>query len=163
MSPFNVSPRFWNVWGVLLLILLVVPVMALLLRRWLWVRKSPLVGETLIKQTVTKPSFPGIDPADYATAVEQQTALDRLSQLPQFRRLNNGTLIDWGSGACIEACDCPLPPLPHLMISWSPRRAQGIVSKSGLAHYVAYQERVAAVLLARPQFLNESDETGEAH
>lgn len=163
MSPFNVSPHFWNVWGVLLLILLVVPVMVLLLRRGLSARKSPLADETLIKPPVTKPLFPGIDPADYATAVEQQTALDRLSQLPQFRRQSDGTLIEWGSGVRIEACDCPLPPVPHLMISWSPRRAQGIVSKSGLAHYLAYQERVAAVLLARPQFLNESDESGEAH
>lgn len=162
MSPFNVSPHFWNVWGVLLLILLVVPVMVLLLRRWLWARKSPLVGETLIKPVVTNAMFPGIDPADYATAVEQQTALDRLSQLPQLRRLSDGTLIDWGSGARIEACDCPLP-VPHLMISWGPRRAQGIVSKSGLAHYIAYQERVAAVLLARPPILSASDETGEAH
>lgn len=163
MSPINVSPHFWNVWGVLLLILLVVLVMGLLLRRWLSARKSPVVGETLIKQTVTKPSVPGIDPADYATAVEQQTALDRLSQLPQFRRQSDGTLIEWGSGVRIEACDCPLPPVPHLMISWSPRRAQGIVSKSGLAHYVAYQECVAAVLLARPPILSASDETGEAH
>lgn len=163
MSPFNVSTHFWNVWGVLLLILLVVLVMGLLLRRWLRARKSPVVGETPIKQTVTKPSFPGIDPVDYATAVEQQTALDRLSQLPQFRRQSDGTLIEWGSGVRIEACDCPLPPVPHLMISWSPRRAQGIVSKRGLAHYVAYQERVAAVLLARAPILSASDETGEAH
>lgn len=162
MSPFNVSPYFWNVWGVLLLILLVVPVMVLLLRRQPWARKSPVVGEIVIKPVVTNAMFPGIDPADYAAPVEQQAALDRLSQLPQFRRLSDGTLIDWGSGARIEPCDCSLP-VPHLMISWNPRRAQGIVSKSGLEHYVVFQERVAAVLLACPPILSASDDTGEVH
>jgi hypothetical protein len=148
MSPFTVSPDFWNVGGVLLLILLVVPVMVLLLRGRRWAGKSPVFGEIVIKSEAKNAVHPGIDPADYASAAEQQDALDRLSQLPQFRQLTDGTLVDWGSGARVTPCDCSLPPVPHLMVSWGPKRKQGIVTKNGLAHYVGYQERVAAGLLA---------------
>ncbi|MDO8787414.1 MAG: hypothetical protein Q7J42_05020 [Sulfuritalea sp.] len=150
MSSFHVSTDFWNAWGELLLILFVVPVMALLLRGRLWARKSPVFGEIVIKSAATVAVYPGIDPVDYVTVAEQQDALDRLSQLPQFRLLTDGTLVEWGSGARVTPCDCSLPPMPHLMISWGSKRKQGIVTRNGLAHYVSYQERVAAVLLAGP-------------
>jgi hypothetical protein len=105
----------------------------------------------------------GIDPADYADVAEQQAALDRLSELPQFRRLTDGILIEWGSGARITACDCCLPPIPHLMISWGPNHAQGIVTKHGLAHYLTYQERIAAVLVARRSIPDAAFDPQEAH
>jgi len=153
MSFFTASPSFWNLFGVMLgillaVLLIVLPVL-LLTRGRLWARKSPVFGEIVIKSVTTDAFYPGIDPVDYATPAEHEAALDRLSQLPQFRLLTDGTLVEWGSGARVTPCDCSLPPVPHLMISWGPKRKQGIVTKSGLAHYVSYQERVAAVLLAR--------------
>ncbi len=151
MSFFTASHSLWNLFaimtGILLAFLLLALPVLLLTRRRLWARKSPVFGEIVIKSAATEPLNTGIDPADYATAEEQQTALDRLSQLPQFHRLLDGTLVEWGSGARVAPCDCSLPPVPHLMISWGPKQQQGIVTKSGLAHYVSYQERVAAVLL----------------
>jgi|GEM_PF-3141647 len=154
MSYFTASPSFWNLFGVMLgillaVLLLVLPVL-LLTRRWLWARKSPAFGEIVIKSETTVALYPGIDPLDYATPAEREAALDRLSRMPQFRLLTDGTLVEWGSGARVTPCDCSLPPVPHLMISWGPKRKQGIVTKSGLAHYVSYQERVAAVLFAGP-------------
>ena len=155
MSFFTASHSLWNLFaimtGILLAFLLLALPVLLLTRRRLWARKSPVFGEIVITSAATEPLNPGIDPADYATAEEQQTALDRLSQLPQFHRLLDGTLVEWGSGARVAPCDCSLPPVPHLMISWGPKRKQGIVTKSGLAYYVRYQERVAAVLLSSRQ------------
>lgn len=148
MSLLNVIPDVSQVVGVLLIVLLIAPLLMLLIRDLRRARKYPVFGEIVVKSATTNAVHPGIDPADYATSAEQQMALDRLSQLPQFRKLTNGTLVEWGSGACITHCNCPLPPTPHLMMSWRPQHAQGIVSKHGLAHYVAYQERVAAMLIA---------------
>ncbi|MBI3093453.1 MAG: hypothetical protein HYY97_01125 [Rhodocyclales bacterium] len=152
MSLFTTFPSFWNLFGVMLgilltVLLLVLPVL-LLMRERRWARKPPVFGEMVIKSAATDAVHPGIDPADYATLAEQQDALDRLSQLPQFRQLTDGTLVEWGSGARVTPCDCSLPPVPHLMISWGPQRKQGIVTKNGLAHYVGYQKRVASALLA---------------
>lgn len=154
MSFFTASHSLWNLFvimtGILLAFLLLALPVLLLTRRRLWARKSPEFGEIVITSAATDAVYPGIDPADYATSAEQQAALASLSQLPQFHRLLDGTLVEWGSGACITHCDCSLPPVPHLMISWGPKRKQGIVTKSGLVHYVSYQERVAAMLLAGP-------------
>jgi len=152
MNFFTASHSLWNLFvimtGILLAFLLLALPVLLLTRRRLWARKSPVFGEIVITSAATDAFHPGIDPADYATSAEQQAALDRLSQLPQFRLLTDGTLVEWGSGARVTPCDCSLPPVPHLMISWSPKRKQGIVTKNGLAHYVGYQERVAAALFA---------------
>lgn len=152
MSFFTASPSFWNLFGamlgILLVVLLLVLPVLLLMRKRRWAGKSPVFGEIVIKSEATNAVYPGIDPADYATAAERQAAVDRLSQLPQFRLLTDGTLVEWGSGARVTPCDCSLPPVPHLMISWAPKRTQGIVTKNGLAHYVSYQERVAAMLVA---------------
>lgn len=155
MSFFTASHSLWNLFvimtGILLAFLLLALPVLLLTRRRLWARKSPVFGEIVIKSVATDAVYPGIDPVDCATSDEQQTALDRLSQLPQFHRLLDGTLVEWGSGVRVAPCDCSLPPVPHLMISWGPKRKQGIVTKSGLAHYVSYQERVAAVQLSSQQ------------
>ncbi|MCM2306451.1 MAG: hypothetical protein NDI91_03140 [Sulfuritalea sp.] len=155
MSLVNANPSLWNLFvvitGILLVYILLVLSVLLLTRRRLRAGKSPVFGKIVITSAATDAVYPGIDPVDYATADEQQTALDRLSQLPQIHRLLDGTLVEWGSGARVAPCDCSLPPVPHLMISWGPKRKQGIVTKSGLAHYVSYQERVAAVLLSSRQ------------
>jgi hypothetical protein len=155
MSLVTASPSLWNLFvvmtGILLVYILLVLLVLLLTRRRLRARKAPVFGEIVITSAVTDAIHPGIDPADYATADEQQTAMDRLSQLPQFLRLTDVTLVEWSSGARVAPCDCSLPPVPHLMISWGPKRKQGIVTRSGLAHYVSYQERVAAVLLSSRQ------------
>jgi len=152
MSFVTAPPSLLNLFvvmlGILLAALLIVLPVLLLTRRRLRARKSPVFGEIVITSAATDAVYPGIDPVDYATSDEQQTALDRLSQLPQLHRLLDGTLVEWGSGARVAPCDCSLPPVPHLMISWGPKRKQGIVTKSGLAHYVSYQERVADVLLS---------------
>jgi len=166
MNFFTASHSLWNLFvimtGILLAFLLLALPVLLLTRRRLWARKSPVFGEIVIKSEVKNAFHPGIDPADYATSAEQQAALDRLSQLPQFRLLTDGTLVEWGSGARVAPCDCSLPPAPHLMISWGPKRKQGIVTRNGLAHYVSYQERVAAGLLA--DSLDSPHSTGqEAH
>lgn len=154
MSFVNANPSLWNLFvvmtGILLVYILLVLLVLLLTRRRLRARKSPVFGEIDSKSAATDAVYPGIDPADHATAAERQAALDRLSQLPQFRLLTDGTLVEWGSGARVAPCDCSLPPVPHLMISWGPKRKQRIVTKSGLAHYVSYQERVAAMLFAGP-------------
>lgn len=152
MNFFTASHSLWNLFvimtGILLAFLLLALPVLLLTRRRLWAKKSPVFGEIVITSAATDAVYPGIDPVDYATADEQQTALDRLSQLPQLHRLLDGTLVEWGSGARVAPCDCSLPPVPHLMISWGPKRKQGIVTKAGLDRYLAYQERVAAGLLA---------------
>ncbi|MDA8256714.1 MAG: hypothetical protein M0Z99_13925 [Betaproteobacteria bacterium] len=154
MSFFTASHSLWNLFvimtGILLAFLLLALPVLLLTRRRLWARKSPVFGEIDSKSAETDAVYPGIDPADHATAAERQAALDRLSQLPQFRLLTDGTLVEWGSGARVAPCDCSLPPVPHLMVSWGPKWKQGIVTKSGLAHYVSYQERMAAMLFAGP-------------
>lgn len=154
MSLVNVDPSLWKLFiimtGILLAFLLLALPVLLLTRRRLQARKSPEFGEIVITSAATDAVYPGIDPVEYATVDEQQTAMDRLSQLPQFHRLLDGTLVEWGSGVRVAPCDCSLPPVPHLMISWGPKRKQGIVTKSGLAHYVSYQERVASVLFAGP-------------
>ena len=166
MSLVNANPSLWKLFiimtGILLAFLLLALPVLLLTRRRLRARKSPVFGEIVIKSDAKNAVHPGIDPADYATLAEQQDALDRLSQLPQFRLLTDGTLVEWGSGARVTPCDCSLPPVPHLMISWGPKRKQGVVTRNGLAHYVSYQERVAAGLLA--DSLDSPHSTGqEAH
>lgn len=155
MSFFTASNSLWNLFVIMTGILLAFQLLALpvllLTRRRLWARKSPVFGEIVIKSVATDAFHPGIDPVDYATPAEHEAALDRLSQLPQFRLLTDGILVEWVSGARVTPCDCSLPPVPHLMISWGTKRKQGIVTKSGLDHYVSYQERVAAVLLSSQQ------------
>lgn len=143
------SQNCLNVLGITLISLLLVLLLALRIRRK---RGARLDAPSEIKVAASPwkdTPYPGIDPSEYASTAEQQAALDRLATLPQFRRLANGTLTEWGSGASLTHCDCRLPPHPHLMVSWGPKRTQAIVSRQGLAHYVAYQERVANVLLMR--------------
>lgn len=144
------NQNYWNVVGILLITLLLVLFLLLLIRRKLRARTDIPTQAKVAAAVREDAPHPGIDPAEYADTVDQQAVLDRLSELPQFRRLTDGTLIEWGSGARVTPCDCRLPPEPHLMISWGPKRSQRIVTKNGLAHYVAYQERVANVLLMRP-------------
>lgn len=151
IASYSIWDLFVAMLGILLAFLVLVVPVLLLTRRRLRARKSPVYGEIVITSAATDAVYPGIDPVDYATSDEQQTALDRLSQLPQFHRLLDGTLVEWGSGVRVAPCDCSLPPVPHLMISWGPKWKQGIVTKSGLDHYVAFQERVAAVLLSSRQ------------
>ena len=108
----------------------------LLLARRVWGRPDGADNEAASSAAGATPVHFGIDPSDYADADEQQAALERLSQLPQFRRLPTGTLVEWSSGAHITPCDCRLPPVPHLMIAWGPQNVQAIVSRQGLAHSV---------------------------
>jgi hypothetical protein len=61
---------------------------------------------------------PSLDPGNWATFADQQDALGRLCELPQFCRLMDGTVVDWSSGAQILLCDCRESPSPHLMMSW---------------------------------------------
>lgn len=88
---------------------------------------------------------PSLDPANWATFTDQQDALGRLCELPQFCRLMDGTVVDWSSGAQILPCDCRELP-SHLMVSWGTDRAVRLLTQRGLAHYVTYQERLAAAL-----------------
>ena len=110
-------------------------------------RQDAATENTASAEASSDAAYAGIDPAEYFDAAEHRAALDRLGQLPQFCRLTDGTLIEWGSGARIATCDCSLPPVPHLMISWGPTWVLGLVTKAGLDRYLAYQERVAAGLL----------------
>lgn len=144
------SPNCWNVLGITLIPLLLVLLLALRIRRKRGAWLDTPIEVKVAAGTWKDAPYPGIDPSEYASVVEQQAVLDRLSGLPQFRRLTDGTLIEWGSGARITPCDCRLAPVPHLMISWGPKRSQAIVSKQGMDHYVAYQGPVANVLLMRP-------------
>lgn len=111
------SPNYWNVFGILLITLLLALLFLLLTRRKLRARKNTPTQAKVAAAVREDAPHPCIDLAEYADAVEQQAAIDRLSELPQFRRLTDGTLIEWGSGARVTACDCRLPPDPHLMIS----------------------------------------------
>jgi len=142
-----VSPDIVNMVAVLTITLLAILALQLL-RHGRSRRHEAATENTASPEASSDAVYPGIDPAEYFNAVEHQSALDRLGQLPQFRRLTDGTLIEWGSGARIATCDCNLPPVPHLMISWGPTWALGVVTKAGLDRYLAYQERVAAGLFA---------------
>jgi hypothetical protein len=143
------SESVWIFLGVLFISLVLMTTVLLFTRGILWARKDAAVTGTA-SASVKNQVHPGIDPSEYADVAEQQAALDRLAELPQFRRLAGGTLAEWGSGATITPCDCRLPPFPHLMVSWGPDHAQAIVTRQGLAHYLAYHERVAGSLQALP-------------
>lgn len=148
MSPVDASSCICNGLDALLIVSLAMLTALLLIRRKLRTRSDDPPAQPVSAVVANDTGRRGIDPADYADAAEHQAALDRLSQLPQFRRLADGTLVEWGSGARITPCDCRKLSVAHLMISWSADNDQGIVTKDGLAHYVAYHERVASVLLA---------------
>ncbi len=143
------SESVWIFLGVLFISLILLTTVLLFTRDILWARKDAAVTGTA-SASATDNVHPGIDPSEYADATEQQAALDRLAELPQFRRLAGGTLVEWGSGATITPCDCHLPPFPHLMVSWGRNNVQAIVTRQGLAHYLAYHERVAGSLQALP-------------
>lgn len=161
MSLHDIAPYLWNILGLLLICVLVV-LTALLLTRGK--RSTGRNTATAEKAAADRNSVhPGIAPANYADLADQQAALDRLSELPQFHRLTDGTLVEWGNGAYIAPCDCRRPPVPHLMICWGRDWAQGIVTRHGLAHYLAYHERVAAVLLSRCQAPDAAGDTKEEH
>ena len=161
MSLHDITPYLWNILGLLLICVLVVLTVLLLTRgKRSTARDTATEGKAAADR---KGVHPGIDPADYADVAEQQAALDRLSELPQFHRVMDGTLVEWGTGAYIAPCDCRQPPVPHLMICWGRDRAQAIVTRHGLAHYLAYHERVAAVLLSSRQAPNAVGTTKGEH
>lgn len=162
MSLHDIVPYLWNILGLLLISVLVVLTVMLLTRgKRSTGRDTATEGKAAAADR--KNEYPGIDPADYADVAEQQAVLDRLSELPQFRRMMDGTLVEWGTGAHIAPCDCRRPPVPHLMICWGTDWAQGVVTRNGLAHYLAYHERVAAVLLSRRQAPDAGGDTKGQH
>ncbi len=93
--------------------------------------------------------FPGIDPADHATVPEQETFLHRLAALPQMWRMTDGSLIDWSTGQVLVSRTSGKAGIPpFLVLQRFPSRGLGMIRREGLAHYLAYQEGLAAVLAA---------------
>lgn len=93
--------------------------------------------------------FPGIDPADHASVAEQEAFLHRLAALPQMRRMTDGSLIDWSTGQMLVPRTSGKGGIPpFLVLQRFPSCGVGMIRREGLAHYLAYQERLAAVLAA---------------
>lgn len=109
-------------------------------------------------------SAPGPDPlppvSDPALPEIQKQLVERLSQLPHFRRILDGSLFDYYRGARLHICTCEQLPYPHLLLTYGPK--QGIVFQSAgaLEHYVAVQEAVA-VVLARPGSISSTIPSAE--
>ncbi len=109
---------------------------------------SPPSTESSSDAPPAEPLFPGIDPADHATLAEQDVFLDRLAALPQMRRLPDGTLIDWTTGHLLTRCECwASDTAPHLQWKRLSSRGLGMITRTGLAHYLAYQEGIARQLV----------------
>jgi len=98
----------------------------------------------VVAQAVTKPRTSPKKPAHPLPDYQQQ-AVDRLLALPQFRRLGDGAIIDYCTGATIQICRCTDPKFPHLTLRYDEASASHIVfgSEPGLTHYVRLQELIA--------------------
>ena len=86
-------------------------------------------------------------PDDPALPEIQTKAMERLLSLPHFRRILDGSLFDYYQGARLETCDCTKLPYPHLTLDYGGKLGVVFETASGLEHYVAVQEAVAAMLM----------------
>lgn len=95
--------------------------------------------------------FPTIPPAERATPPEQQALLASLERFPQIRRLPDGSVVDWLAGTRLVPCTCRhARAQPHLTLHRLDTTGLAMISGAGLAHYLAYHERLATVLSGQP-------------
>lgn len=85
---------------------------------------------------------------DAASAEEQQAALEQLASLPQFRRLDDGTVFDYLQGNTVSPCRCGQYSPFHLLVNYGKgrRHAIALVTRSALAQYLAVQTAVGSGL-----------------
>lgn len=76
----------------------------------------------------------------------QEQAVNRLLDLPHFRRHSDGSLFDYYRCARLDTCSCGEFPFPHLTLAYGGKQTLAFVTESGLKQYVAVQERVGAML-----------------
>lgn len=87
------------------------------------------------------------EPDRLATPDEQQEAIDRLSRMPQFLRLDSGDLLDLSNGATLSYGDVDADQSPVLKALRDGQYVSLLLAtRRGLCRYVEYQRRVAAVL-----------------
>ena len=86
--------------------------------------------------------------ADPAVPEIQDRALERLAQLPHFRRLRDGSLHDYFRGSRLSRCTCSDLPFPHLLLKYGDKHTIAFETTAGLYHYIACQENIAALLVS---------------
>lgn len=86
--------------------------------------------------TTTTP--PGRPLPDY-----QLRALDDLCRLPQFRRLDETSALDYRSGTQISLCNCNEYKEPHLAVHLAGQPLFGLVTPESVSQYLAVQGALA--------------------
>jgi hypothetical protein len=76
----------------------------------------------------------------------QRQGLDTLCRLPQFRRLDETSAIDYRTGTLISPCNCTECRNPHLAASLGGRTLLGFVTPESLSQYIAVQTALAPVI-----------------
>lgn len=133
--------------GIAIVILLVLQTLVLLFRSGLYTPTTPKTIHHAVVESAAAELFPGIPLSEHATVAEQAVFLERLSALPQIRRLPDGSLVDWMTGAQLLPCNCRhYRTHPHLQLVWANKNSLGMLTRGGLTHYLAYQERIARLL-----------------
>lgn len=102
---------------------------------WICRRPSP-VPDALPLRAKSDPASPEI----------QERAVARLLRLPHFRRILDGSVLDFHRGAYLELCDCQRLPYPHLIVHYGGKQSVVFETAGALEQYVAVQEAVAASL-----------------
>ncbi|MBI5921292.1 MAG: hypothetical protein HY847_06535 [Betaproteobacteria bacterium] len=100
-------------------------------------RRSPVASEALPSRSVTDPVLPAI----------QAQAVARLIRLPHFRRIPDGSLVDFYCGSRLTVCGCKQLPYPHLVVQYGDALAVAFESDGALEQYVAVQEAIAPALI----------------
>jgi hypothetical protein len=93
------------------------------------------VSEVIADSAAATLALPASPQSPFPSLTEQQTVFEQLAGLPQFCRLQNGSLVEWSTGASIAPCDCHRSdyPTPHLMLRWpGDSSGVGIVSQRAL-------------------------------
>ena len=90
------------------------------------------------------PSRPVADPA--LPAIQAQ-AVARLLRLPHFRRIPDGSLVDFYCGSRLTVCECKQLPYPHLVVRYGDALGVALESAGALEQYVAVQEAIAPALV----------------
>lgn len=102
----------------------------------------------------TRPATPGDfesdpDPDRLPTPGEEREALDRLGRMPQFLRLANGDLMDFGNGTIVSPCAADENQPPVLEAHHDSKGVTVVLPREALRKYVDYQQRIATLISSR--------------
>ena len=131
----------------LFLLVMVGVMLATLIAALVIYRRSPIEPE--VRPLVSDPALPEI----------RERAVGRLLNLPHFRRILDGSLFDYCSGASLRTCTCEALPYPHLILDYGRKRSVVFETAGALEQYVAVQEAIGRLLMGRSAL----GSTGEGH